>query len=161
MRVLGIHVAGGVAYYGAAQRRGGGAPSGALVVPVDGTPDRIEPANSLHGAEQIADFANRFRQDLRDLAPDRVALVATRQHSGLTYKVAYDRISLVSAVMLVCVSLNVPFEEVKTDLIGKKTGVPGKALETIDPALAGFAGKPVKWGAGRAHAFGAAITLLV
>jgi hypothetical protein len=160
VRVLGMHVAGGVVYYGAAHTAGDVAPAGALVVPAAGAPDRIEPAASLDGAERLADFADRVRQDLRDVSPDRVALVATRQHAGWTYKFAFDRISLVSAVMLTCASLDVPYEEVKTDRIGKKTGVPAKSLETVDPALAGFAGKPPKWAAGRAHAFGAAIAVL-
>lgn len=160
VRVLGIHVAGGVVFYGAATPPGDQSPAGALVVPVEGAPDRIEPAASLDGAERLADFANRIRQDLRDVAPDTVALVATRQHAGWTHKLAFDRISLVSAAMLMCVSLDVPFVEVKTELIGKKTGVPAKSLETIDPVLAGFRSKPLKWGAGRAQAFGAAIATL-
>lgn len=160
MRVLGMHVAGGIVYYGAAETVGEGAPANALAVPVVGAPDRIEPAASLDGAERLADLADRVRQDLRDLGPDAVAMVATRQHAGWTYKFAFDRISLVSAVMLACASQDVPYEEIKTELIGKKTGVAAKSLEAIDHVLVGFDGKPPKWGAGRAHAFGAAIGVL-
>lgn len=79
----GVHVVAGVVYYDAAESAGSGALEGALVVPVAGAPDRIEPGASLDGAARLADLAERARQDLRDVSPDRVAMVATRQHADV------------------------------------------------------------------------------
>jgi hypothetical protein len=112
--VLGLNIAGGVLRYGAASTPDDAAADGVLAIEVNRAPSRLEMSASLQGAKQLAAFKQRFVQDLRTVTPSRVALAATRSHSGWAYKQAFARISVLCAAMLGCEDSGIPFIELKT-----------------------------------------------
>lgn len=158
--VLGLSIASGVLYYGAASAVTDADTGEVRALHVAGAPERLQLSTSLDGAEQLGDFKRRFQQDLRSLRPTSVGLVATRSYSGWVYKQAFARIGLASAVMLACDEASIPFTELKTEAIGKAVRLPAMRLETLHHEVVGFASKPSYWGVGRAEAFAAALTLL-
>lgn len=76
MRVLGLHVRGGVLNYGLLDGQRGDLDS---LVPVAGAPRRIAVDCGLVGSSQLTDLAARFGQDLLSMAAEHVALLATRK----------------------------------------------------------------------------------
>jgi hypothetical protein len=117
MRVLGLHVKADVLNYGLLDGLSGDQDS---LRPVDGAPCRLSVNCGLAEAKQLSDLADRFGQDLRSMAADRVAVLATRKFSQLTYSEAWDRISRVTVVMLTCDRLGIRCQEVKTAVVGKQ-----------------------------------------
>lgn len=160
MVLLGLNVASGILYYAAVRppRPGGG--EDALVAEVPDAPDRLLMSASLEGAAQLADFKQRFAQDLSALRPARVGLLATRSYSGWVYRQAVARIGPISAVMLACEEAGVPYVELKTEAVGKAVALPAKDLDALPHSTAGFAARPTYWAAGRAAAFAVAAALL-
>lgn len=113
MRVLGLHVKGGVLNYGLVEGQSGDLES---LTPID-EPRRLAVDCGLAGARQLADLADRFEQDLRSMRAEHVALLATRRHAQWKYADAWDRISRIAVVMLACDRHGVPFQEVKTEAV--------------------------------------------
>nr|WP_319106879.1 hypothetical protein [Streptomyces sp. ND04-05B] len=149
MKVLGVAVSSGAIHYGA------------LTVAQDisytpGAPERLVPAMGLTGAQRLGDTHLRIAQELRVLQPDAVIIVATRKNNQWVYREAFDRISLVSALMLSCVEQGVTCEEWSTERIGKLVGIPAPKLASFDCKEVGFAQVPLYWTAGRGSAFAAA-----
>lgn len=157
VRALGVSIANGVLYLAGLAAASGD--DGQLGTPA-GSARRIVPSVGLSDAHSVTDLRDRFKQDLRSLDMDGVALVATRQFSGLAYRVALKRVTAMSAAMIAAVELGVPFSEIKTEAIGKTVGVPAKSLRLADPKLFGFDTPPTYWTAGLADAYGAAAVLL-
>ncbi|MFE7856333.1 hypothetical protein [Streptomyces sp. NPDC057403] len=152
MKVLGVTVSSGVIHYGALIVAQGtqdcSHPSGA--------PERLVPALGLTGAQRLGDTHQRIAQDIRVLQPDAVIIVATRKNNQWVYREAFDRISLISALMLSCVEQEVTCEEWNTERIGKLVGVPAPKLASFNCTEVGFAQPPLYWTAGRGAAFAAA-----
>jgi hypothetical protein len=157
MRVLGLHVKAGVLNYGLLDGLSGDQDS---LRPVDGAPCRLSVNCGLAEAKQLSDLADRFGQDLRSMAADRVAVLATRKFSQLTYSEAWDRISRVTVIMLTCDRLGIPCQEVKTGVVGKTVGTLAKEVERVALGRVGLAAAPKYWTTGRAEAFAAAGTVL-
>lgn len=155
MRVVGLVVASGKLFYGVAEGRGAAATQS-----VAGAPTDLVPSQGGSESARLADFQARFRQDLRSISPSSVGLVATRKHGNWQYRQAFDRISLVAAVMLACEQEGVSFQEVKTEDIARVVKLPAHGLEQLSPSAVGLDGVPLAWRAGRAAAFGCAMTLL-
>ncbi|MFF7879713.1 hypothetical protein ACH40F_04915 [Streptomyces sp. NPDC020794] len=152
MKVLGVTVSSGAIHYGA------------LTVAQDtqdisytpGAPERLVPALGLTGAQRLGDTHQRIAQEIRVLQPDAVIVVATRKNNQWVYREAFDRISLISALMLSCVEQGVTCEEWSTERIGKLVGIPAPKLASFDCKEVGFAQLPLYWTAGRGPAFAAA-----
>lgn len=160
MVLLGLNVASGVLYYAAVTAPGQGSGEDVLVDEVRDAPARLLMSASLQGAAQLADFKQRFAQDLSALHPARVGLLTTRAHSGWVYRQAVARIAPVSAVMLACEEAGVPFVELRTEAVGKAVSLPTKDIDALPHAVAGFTTRPTYWTAGRAGAFAAAAALV-
>jgi hypothetical protein len=132
-RVLALNIAAGAIY-------------GALVA----CPDKLEPntlerlqlAEGLDSAEQLADFAARFRQELRQLAPVAVGVVNTRLYSNWKYANAFKRISIEAAIMLTVVEVSTPAAPIRYKLISQETMA--KAVGIPLPKLAEIATD--RWG---------------
>lgn len=157
MRVLGLHVKGGVLNYGLLDGLSGDHDS---LPPVDSAPGRLTVDCGLAGARQLADLADRFGQDLRSMAAECVALLATRKHAQWKYAEAWDRISRITVVMLACDGQGVGFQEVKTETAGKALGTPADNVASVAPSRVGWATPPEYWTTGRAEAFAAAAAVL-
>lgn len=157
MRVLGLHVKGGVLNYGLVEGQSGDLES---LTPID-EPRRLAVDCGLAGARQLADLADRFEQDLRSMRAEHVALLATRRHAQWKYTAAWERISRIAVVMLACDRHRVPFQEVKTEAVGRAVGTPAAEVERMPLSRVGLTKAPVYWTTGRAEAFAAAATVLV
>ena len=157
MRVLGLHVKGGVLNYGLLDGQVGDADSLNLV---DGAPERLSADCGLVGARQLADLADRFGQDLRSMSANCVALLATRKYAQWKYSEACDRISRIAIVMLACDRNGVEFREVKTEVVARAVGVPATEIARVKPTRVGLAAATKYWTTGRAEAFAAAATVL-
>lgn len=157
MRILGLHVKGGVLNYGVLDGEMGDLSS---LSPVDGAPGRLTVDCGLAGAGQLADLADRFSQDLRSTAAERVALLATRKYAQWKYVDAWDRISRITVVMLACDRHGVPFQEVKTEAVAKVVGTPAASIAQVALSRVGLAAAPKYWTTGRAEAFAAAAAVL-
>ncbi|ASY33584.1 MULTISPECIES: hypothetical protein [unclassified Streptomyces] len=153
MKLLGVAVSSGAIYYGA------------LAVPdetqgisyIAEAPERLIPAAGLTGAQRLADTHQRIAQDIRVLQPDAVTVVATRKNNQWVYRDAFERISMISALMLTCVEQGIPLEEWTTERIGKLVGTPAPKLTSFDHMTVGFERIPTYWNAGRGPAFAAAM----
>lgn len=119
-RVLALHIAAGTVY-------------GAVV----SCPDTLEPdlverlqlAEGLESHEQLADFAARFRQELRQIAPVAVGVVNTRLYSNWNYAKAFARISVEAAIMLTVAETStaatpIAYRLVKQESMAKKMEIP-------------------------------------
>ncbi|MGW9174591.1 hypothetical protein [Streptomyces decoyicus] len=152
MKFLGVAVSSGAIYYGA------------LAVPdatqdishITGAPERLLPAAGLTGAQRLADTHQRIAQDIRVLQPDAVIAVATRKRNQWVYREAFERVSVISALMLTCVEQGIPCEEWTTERIGKLVSTPAPKLATFDYKAVGFERIPTYWNVGRGPAFAAA-----
>ena len=156
MRVLGLHVKGGVLNYGLLEGQSGDHES---LIPVD-EPRRLAVDCGLVGARQLADLADRFEQDLRSTQAEHVALLATRRHVQWKYTDAWDRISRIAVVMIACDRYGVPFQEVKTQAVGRAVGAPAAEVERMPLSRVSLTTAPLYWTTGRAEAFAAAATVL-
>lgn len=156
MRVLGLHVRGGVLNYGLLEGQSGDHES---LIPID-EPRRLAVDPGLVGARQLADLADRFVQDLRSMRAEHVVLLATRRHAQWKYTDAWDRISRIAVVMLACDRHGVPFLEIKTEAVGKAVGTPAAEVERMPPSRVGLKAAPLYWTTGRAEAFAAAAATL-
>ncbi|MFE7450858.1 MULTISPECIES: hypothetical protein [Streptomyces] len=153
MKLLGVAVSSGAIYYGA------------LAVPdetqgishIADAPERLLPAAGLTGAQRLADTHQRIAQDIRVLQPDAVTVVATRKNNQWVYRDAFERVSMISALMLTCVEQGVPLEEWTTERIGKLVSTPAPKLASFDHRTVGFERVPTYWNAGRGPAFAAAM----
>jgi hypothetical protein len=119
-RVLAVNIAGGNVY-------------GAVVACPDtlepNTLERLQLAEGLESAEQLADFARRFRQELRQIAPVAVGVVHTRLYSNWKYAHAFTRISIEAAIMLTVVETSttdapIRYSLIKQDRMAKTVGIP-------------------------------------
>ncbi|MGR3871598.1 hypothetical protein ACUXZZ_23850 [Streptomyces graminifolii] len=157
MKVLGVAVSAGAIHYGALTADEGTQD----ISHPPGAPERLVPALGLTGAQRLGDTHQRIAQEIRVLQPDAVIIVATRRKNQWVYREAFDRISLISALMLSCVEQGVTCEEWSTERIGKLVGVPAPKLASFDCKEAGFAQLPLYWAAGRVQAFAAAKAYVV
>jgi hypothetical protein len=91
--------------------------------------ERLELAQSLAGAEQVADFAARFKQEVRRIRPAAVGVVYPRRYSNWKYADAFRRVSMETAIMLGVAELSTParpiaYVQVKQDPMAKALGIP-------------------------------------
>jgi hypothetical protein len=117
-RVVGVHLAAGVAYLAVIE-----CPDRPLV---DDPAERLIPAQNLAGAEQLADFASRIDQELRRIAPIVVGVLHPKLYGNWTYRDAFRRVSLEAAIMLSANGLGIAYEQVKRDAALKALQIPGK-----------------------------------
>jgi hypothetical protein len=119
-RVIALNIAAGSVY-------------GAVVVcPETLEPERLERlklAEGLESAEQLADFAARFRQELREIEPIAVGVVNTRLYSNWKYADAFKRISIEAAIMLTVVESSaavrpIRYKLIKQETMAKTVGIP-------------------------------------
>jgi len=157
MKVLGVAVSSGAIHYGALTV----AEVTQDICHTPGAPERLVPAVGLTGAQRLADTHRRIAQDLRVLQPDAVIIVATRKNNQWVYREAFDRISLISALMLSSMEQGITCEEWNTERIGKLVGVPAPKLASFDWKEARFTQLPLYWSAGRGPAFAAAMAYAV
>jgi hypothetical protein len=114
----------------------------------------------LAGSRQVSDLADRFEQDLRSLAVESVALLATRKYTQWKYSDAWDRISRIAVVMLACDRSGVTFQEVKTEAVGRAVGTPADKIAHVALSRVGLTEAPKYWTTGRAEAFAVAAAVL-
>jgi hypothetical protein len=153
VRVLGLHVRGGVLNYGLVDGLSGEHDS---LIPVEGAPGRLTVDCGLGGAKLLTDLADRFGQDLRSMAVERVVLLATRKYAQWKYSDAWDRISRITVVMLACDRHGVTFREIKTEAVGRAVGTTAADIGGVALSRVGLAAVPKYWTTGRAEAFAAA-----
>ncbi|MEU7225116.1 hypothetical protein [Streptomyces chrestomyceticus] len=153
MKLLGVAVSSGAIYYGALAV----SDETQDISNIAGAPERLLPAVGLTGAQRLADTQQRIAQDIRVLQPDAVTVVATRKNNQWVYRDAFERISMISALMLTCVAQGVPFEEWTTERIGKLVNTPAPKLASFDHRIVGFERIPTYWNVGRGPAFAAAM----
>lgn len=126
-RVLALNIAAGNVY-------------GAVVA----CPDTLEPdalerlqlAEGLEPAERLADFAARFRQDLRQIAPIAVGVVNTRRYSNWVYAHAFERVSVEAAIMLTVVETSttaspIAYKLIKQESMAKAAQIPLSKLVEV------------------------------
>jgi hypothetical protein len=152
MNYLGLSIASGTIYYGVLALQSGDTPPHMPTNAPASLAHRDGPADAV----RLADTYERIKQDLRLLAPCEVVIVGTRLHGNWAYKAAFERISLITMIMLACVELGTECEEWSTEKIGKLVGLPPQSLASFDCREVGFTEKPKYWSAGRAAAFAAA-----
>ena len=145
-------MASGVVYYGVLASQLDGAPPQHLV----SAPVKLEHQRGPADAARLADTSSRIKQDLRVLAPHIVVIVGTRMHGNWVYKVAFERASLITVIMLACMELGIACEEWTTEKIGKLVDVSPSSLSDVKYPEFGFAQKPTFWNIGRGPAFAAA-----
>lgn len=119
-RVLALNIAAGNVY-------------GAVVA----CPDTLEPdvverlqlAEGMESHEQLADFAARFQQELRQIAPIAVGVVHTKRYAQWKYADAFKRVSIEAAIMLTVAQTStatspIAYKLIKQDAMAKSTQVP-------------------------------------
>lgn len=156
MRYSGAHVSGGKVYLACVELV-----DADQCVRVTGAGGRFEFNNALGEAERVADLADRLREDLTSSRAQRVGVVQTRLFSGLQYKIAYERVLAISAVMSAALQSDMSFRTLKTEAIASTVGVPAKSLARTDFKTVGFDTAPKYWSAGLAIAFAGATHLAV
>lgn len=120
-RSLGIHIAAGCAYAAVAE-----GPEGVLF---DDPLERLELARSLAGADQLADFSARFKQEVRRIKPCTVGVVYPKLYSNWKYSDAFRRVAIETAIMLGVSELSTParpiaYVQVKQDSMAKALEIP-------------------------------------
>ncbi|TCC12153.1 hypothetical protein [Kribbella soli] len=156
MRVAGVSIKSGQVYVAVAEQAN---EPHLLSLPIQ-PPIRVLANDGLDQAHRLTDLADRLQQDFHTHNVERIGLVATRMHANWKYTSAYERVLAISAVMLAGVELDIPYEEIKTERIGKAVEHPAKDLEHISPTAFGWDSPPKYWTAGGAEAFGATVPLL-
>jgi hypothetical protein len=126
-RVLAVNLAGGSSYWALVE-----APD----LLVTGEVERIDLAEGLDPAEQLADFAARVRQELSRLEPVAVGVINTRKYASWKYADAWRRVTMEAAVMLSAeaVSTNstpIHYQLVKQETMAKKTSIPLAKLQEV------------------------------
>lgn len=125
--VLAVNLAGGTAYCAVAS------PTGELL---GDALERIELAEGLDPAEQLADFAARFRQELSRLGPVAVGVVNTRKYASWKYADVWRRVTMEAAVMMVVVEAStgdkpIQYKLVKQETMAKTVEIPLAKLQEI------------------------------
>lgn len=156
MRVAGVSIKSGQVYLAIAEKAGD---PNLLSLPIQ-PPIRVTANEGLDQAHRLADLKDRLQQDLHTHHVERIGLVGTRMYANWKYTSAYERIAAICAVMLAGVELDIPYEEIKTERIGKAVEHPAKDLEHISAAAFGWDSPPRYWAAGGAEAFGATVILV-
>lgn len=147
---VGVHIAGGDAFLGTVR-----VPDVPLL---DDPAARLRPSQNLAGADQLADFVTRFRQELRRLAPTVVGVLWPRLAANWVYKVAFTRVSLEAAIMIATDAEGIRYEHVKQGDAARAVGT--KANQIPDGALRRFGlnERPTYW-IDRSYAFAGALYL--
>ncbi len=115
-RYVGINIAAGKIYLGVARC------PGSLLL--DDSASRMQPAQHLDDATAFRDFADRVRDEIQRLRPGAVAVVHPRRYAGWTYREAFTRVALETAVMVAAAEEGVEFRSLKQEQIAKMTKVP-------------------------------------
>lgn len=89
-----------------------------------------------------------------------MALLATRKYAQWKYAEAFDRVSRITIVMLACDRLGIPYEELKTETVGKAVGTPATNVGSVSLSRVGLTAAPKYWTTGRAEAFATAAAAL-
>jgi hypothetical protein len=125
--VLAVNLAGGIAYCAVASP------------PDELLPDalvRIELAEGLGPAEQLFDFAARFRQELSRLGPVAVGVIHTKKTSQWIYKDAWRRVTMEAAVMLTVAEAStvdkpIHYKLIKQEKMAKTAEIPLAKLQEV------------------------------
>jgi hypothetical protein len=110
--VLGLNLAGGIAYCAVVE------------APYDLIPhelERIDLAEGLEPAEQLADFAARVRQELSRLSPVAVGVINTTKFASWNYGHAWRRVTMEAAVMLSVEETSTSRAPIRYKLVQQKT----------------------------------------
>jgi len=91
--------------------------------------ERLDLAEGLAPADQLADFAARFRLELRRVAPVAVGVLHTKLYANWKYADAFRRITIETAVMLSVVETStstapISYQLIKQDAMAKTVGIP-------------------------------------
>ncbi|MGC4885676.1 hypothetical protein [Micromonospora sp. DT227] len=156
MRVAGVSVNSGDLYFAVVEPSG----AGLIAQHVDVGAPRLRPASALPADRRAADLLGRVKQELRALEVKKLGVLDVRMFNSWKYSAAYSRISALTVLQLACHDLGIPYQEVKTDPVGRVVGVAANHLDSLDPARFGFNESPLYWRIGRSGAFAVAATVL-
>lgn len=125
--VLAVNLAGGSAYCAVVE-----APE--KLVP--GELERIDLAEGLEPAAQLADFAARLRQELSRLEPVAVGVINTRKYASWKYADAWRRVTMEAAIMLSAETAStgsapITYKLVKQETMAKATSIPLAKLQEV------------------------------
>jgi hypothetical protein len=129
-RVLGVNIAGGVAYLAVIE------PPGRVVPDIT---DRIVPDREIEGGEQLAEFSNRLARFIRDLRIDAVAIARPLHYTDWRYTDAYARVSLETCLMLEAHRLSLRCESVGQHHAANVVGLPMSRASNMLAARLGMA----------------------
>jgi hypothetical protein len=145
---LGVHVAAGVAYFGAAD---------AEMLHVSDPLEKIEPTGQLPAAARLRDFRDRFAQELHRLAPASVGVIRTTRFSRWTFAEAWDRFSLEAVMLLAASNERVPSQHVVAEDAART--VPCLPKDIAARAAQAWGVTKTRYWKQRAPAFAAALAL--
>jgi hypothetical protein len=116
-RILGVHLAAGVAYLALVD-----GPDGRFAP--DKSVEKIEPSDSLVDGTRLNDFSDRFVQLVRNLSVHVVAVAHPRMYGGWAYTDAFERVSLEATIMLGLKSVGVEYRSVKQSVeVARQAGI--------------------------------------
>jgi hypothetical protein len=104
--------------------------------------ERLQLAEGMESHEQLADFAARFQQDLRQIAPIAVGVVNTRLYANWKYADAFKRVSVEATIMLTVAQTSTAGVPIAYKLIKQESMA--KAMDIPLPKLAEIAEQ--RWG---------------
>jgi hypothetical protein len=124
MRVLGVHLAGGVAHLALVDGK-----------PVPISPARITPSDSEVPAVSLKTFSETFRSEARRHRVTDVAVALPLQRRDWVYTHAFRRVSLEAAVMIVCAEERMTHHTIEQHgalkLVGSRRLGKGEKLQDI------------------------------
>jgi hypothetical protein len=147
---LGVHLAAGEAYIGIVRPP-------ADVDTLDPL-EKMAPAGHLSGADQLADFVARFRQEVRRVHPDVVGVLLPRRGGQWVYKEAAQRASLEACILLAGHAEGIASKLIKQSDVASGLHMPPEKVPQLAAERLGVTKPPRYWRA-RSYAFAAAAYL--
>jgi hypothetical protein len=110
-------------------------------------------------ADALYDFCQRFQQRLRECSPGQVAFLHTRNYQPRSYREAFSRASIESAVMIATRAEGISYRLVRQEDVAAYLSLPARwrAADLGEAAAKLHPDRPVYW-ADRSLAYAAAIT---
>jgi hypothetical protein len=147
---LGVHVAGGIAYFGVADHAGTPVMNDDL--------ECIRPTTQLGDAERLDEFRKRVVQEIRRLDPAGVGVFRTPKYAQWTFKNAWARFPLEAVVLLAATDERVPSRHIVAEDAARRAG--GDKTRIPEGAAAAWTVAPARrYWKERAPAFAAAVAL--
>lgn len=149
-RAIGLNIVAGRVYVGVVA-----APDRLLL---DDSCERLDPPQHVAGAEQVVQFSERVRQEIRRITPSVVGVLHPRRYAQWRYADAFTRVSLETAIMFAVHEEGVPLEQLKQDPVAKVLGGRPQVLHDLVRERFDIETPPRYWG-DRGPAFAAAYYL--